>query len=41
MGSSSSSSGKYGESIRNASDPERSAVAVVCQSLLVTTMASR
>ena len=40
VGSSSSSSGKYGESIRTASPPRRIAVAVVCQIRLVTTSAS-
>src|SRR3954452_10274394 len=37
----SSSSGKYGESISTASSPERRARALVCQRLLVTTIASR
>jgi hypothetical protein len=40
LGSSSSSSGKYGESISIASPPARSAIALHCQNRLVTTIAS-
>ena len=39
-GSSSSSSGKYGESMSMASSPARSATALSCQNRLVTTRAS-
>src|SRR4051794_37176350 len=40
-GNASSSSGKYGESTSRASPPARRATALVCQSLLVMTSASR
>jgi hypothetical protein len=40
VGRISSSSGKYGESIRRHSPPLRTAVAVVCQRRLVTTTTS-